>query len=62
MSISVQRVIEMLEDTGGNLNAHELGFLLTVLRDNSTDDYVHDNLNFMVNKIWNESRAAGGNK
>ncbi|WP_391123494.1 hypothetical protein [Psychrobacillus sp. L3] len=47
MNLSMERALEESTDTNKDLG--DLGFILTVLRDNTSDDYVHQVLDNLIN-------------
>jgi hypothetical protein len=51
MNLSIYRALEVLKEKELDLDENDLGFVLTVMRDNSTDDIVHNLLKSFLKKM-----------
>jgi hypothetical protein len=50
MTISEQRVLDMLMNVHEDIN-YNLGFILTVIKDNTTDDNTHKFLTLLIKRM-----------
>lgn len=57
MSISIERALSILNEKEADIDLSELGFILTVLRDNALDDDVYEVLNGTVQAAWEKSQG-----
>lgn len=51
MSLSVKMAIDLISEKKGDISLDDLGFILTVLRDNSTDENVTALINLILIKL-----------
>lgn len=51
-SISVWRIVETIKEKNGDIPFEDLGFILTVLRDCSTDPKTSHYLEKFVGELW----------
>ncbi|MCP3763691.1 hypothetical protein NLX67_15045 [Domibacillus sp. A3M-37] len=56
MSISMESALSILNEKEADIDINELGFILTVLRDNALDDDVYEVLNGAVQAAWEKSQ------
>lgn len=48
MNLSMKKVLDILNETEGDITLNQLGFILTVIRDNVTDDDVYNVLDRVI--------------
>jgi Ca2+-binding EF-hand superfamily protein len=48
MTISMKQALNILNEKKGDINLNDLGFILTVIRDNASDDEVYKVLNSIL--------------
>lgn len=58
MSLSFRRAIDLLEDRGGDLDLNDLGFLLTVLRDDAVQDETWEVLQDFTEQLWEKTHRS----
>ena len=54
MTLSMKIVLEILNDKDVDVT-HHLGFIITVIRDNTTDDHTFKVLDMLSNRLWEEN-------
>ena len=52
MSLSMQTALILLRDKQGSIDIGDLGFILTVLRDNAKDDGVYETLTKILKEYF----------
>ncbi|WP_439444105.1 hypothetical protein ACSMFR_05550 [Listeria aquatica] len=58
MSLSFRRAIDLLEEQGGDLDLNDLGFLLTVLRDDAVQDKTWEVLQDFTEQLWEKTHRS----
>ncbi|MEN2666014.1 hypothetical protein [Listeria aquatica] len=56
--MSFRRAIDLLEDQGGDLDLNDLGFLLTVLRDDAVQDETWRVLQDFTKQLWEKTHGS----
>jgi len=51
MTLSMKRALDLINEKKEDITLNDLGFILTVLRDNVSDDRVYEVLKGLVNNI-----------
>lgn len=57
MTLSMRRVLDTLNEKKENIDLNDLGFVLTVFRDNVSDDEVHEILDSFVHQLWEKTNS-----